>query len=69
MSGKKSAKEAIPGGAIGVLVGVGGAYAARRYGVALPPEALDAISTLIVGVASSIGAVASSFILGNRRRG
>jgi len=65
--GKQSAKEASWGGAVGVLVGVGTAFVARKYGIALPPEVQDAASALIVTTASGIGAIVSSYILGNRR--
>jgi hypothetical protein len=65
--GKKSAKEASWGGAVGVLVGAGAAILNRKYGVALPPDIQDAVAGLIVGAASGLGAILSSYILGNRR--
>ncbi len=66
-TGKESAKEATWGGAIGVIVGACAAFVNRKYGIALPPELQDAVSSLIVGATAGLGAIVSSYILGNRR--
>jgi hypothetical protein len=63
MTGKQSANEAAPGGLIGLVVGIGLAYLAKRYHLDLPEGASDAI----VGGLTAIGGIVSSYHLGNRR--
>jgi len=62
-TGKRSAKEAIPGGALGILVGVGLAWASSRYGIRFPEGSTE----ILVGALGSLGSVVSSYVLGNRR--
>lgn len=61
--GKRSAKEAFPGGALGLLVGIILAYVARKYDIILPEGSTE----VVVGALGAIGSMASSYIMGNLR--
>lgn len=63
MNGKRSAKEAAPGGLLGLLVGIGLSMLAKRYNLDLPEGASDAIA----GGIAAVGGIWSSYHLGNRR--
>lgn len=67
-TGKKSAKEAAPGAAIGGLAGIGAAllvpYVGRRFGVTLNVET---VATVLGAAGSAVGSLVSSYVLGRRR--